>query len=244
MKYREYLPYPSLRDHIDAYWTLAHEEGEQLQQRILPDGCVDIILNPGEDCYTDSGNVKIENGKTVLVGSMTRFNLTSIPQGAFLTGIRFRPGGFLKFFRYGPLSAVTDRTVPLEPALGPDLNLLIKKGNDYLNSFFLSRYDAGNELLEPVLRDIVSVNGQVKVSQLAARHYITVKQMERKFAAQLGLTPKQFINIIRNRAALQAIRKKDAAATLLDIALDFGYYDQAHLSNEIRKFTGIPPVMH
>lgn len=243
MKYREFTPHPSLADHIDAYWTLTNYTGAA-QQRILPDGCVDIILNLGEDCYTDSGNVRIENGKTVLVGPMTRFNLTDIPSGVALTGIRFRPGGFLKFFRFSSLSSIRDNTIGLEPACSPDLHHLVKKGWPYLDAFFTSRYEQNNSSLDPVISDIRSLNGQVKIPQLAARHFISVKQLERKFSEQLGVTPKQFINIVRNRAALQAIRSKGHDTTMLDIAIGFGYYDHAHLSNEIKKFSGVPPLLH
>ncbi|MBO9635810.1 MAG: AraC family transcriptional regulator [Chitinophagaceae bacterium] len=232
-----------MADHIDAYWTLSHDAKAE-QQRILPDGCVDIILNLGEDCYTDSGNVKIENGKTVLVGPMTRFNLTDIPSGAALTGIRFRPGGFLNFFRFHPLSTIRDNTITLEPACSPDLNDLVNKGLPYLDAYFSSRQEQNRSVLGPIIDDIRALNGQVKIPQLAARHFISVKQLERKFSEQLGVTPKQFANIIRNRAALQAIRNKGEGTTMLDIAIGFGYYDQAHLSNEIKKFSGAAPVLH
>jgi len=77
------------------------------------------------------------------------------------------------------------------------------------------------------------------VEELARRHFITARQLERSFSYYIGVSPKEFINQERFRHALNAIRHRER--DLSDIALACGYYDQAHLSNEIRKYTGSTP---
>ena len=79
------------------------------------------------------------------------------------------------------------------------------------------------------------------MEDLTRRHFVTARQLERSFKYYTGVSPKEFINQERFRYALQAIRHKQPGQDLADVALACGYYDQAHLSNEIRRYTGEMP---
>ena len=57
----------------------------------------------------------------------------------------------------------------------------------------------------------------------------------------MGISPKAFINFIRYQFAIQNIRESYSAQSLEDISFDCGYYDYAHLSNEIKKYCGVSP---
>ncbi|WP_398358623.1 helix-turn-helix domain-containing protein [Sphingobacterium wenxiniae] len=65
--------------------------------------------------------------------------------------------------------------------------------------------------------------------------------MERNFKRFIGLSPKEYSNIIRFRNALNLIKKSNQNRSLLDIAFECGYYDHSHLANEIKRITGLPP---
>ena len=45
--YREITPHVALSPYIDAYWTVDGDNTACLPDKILPDACVDIILNTG-----------------------------------------------------------------------------------------------------------------------------------------------------------------------------------------------------
>ena len=47
--------------------------------------------------------------------------------------------------------------------------------------------------------------------------------------------------MLRFRARARAARIRDDGAPLGDVALDCGYYDQAHLNRDFRAFTGAAP---
>ncbi|WP_409994074.1 helix-turn-helix domain-containing protein [Sphingobacterium siyangense] len=55
------------------------------------------------------------------------------------------------------------------------------------------------------------------------------------------MSPKEYSNIIRFQRALSIIRNSDENKSLSDIAFECGYYDHAHLSNEIKRNTGMAP---
>lgn len=66
-----------------------------------------------------------------------------------------------------------------------------------------------------------------------------IRQLERNFKKHIGLSPKEYSNIIRFQNALSLIKNENRS--LLDIALECGYYDHSHLVNEIKRNTGFPP---
>ncbi|WP_449399491.1 helix-turn-helix domain-containing protein [Chryseobacterium wanjuense] len=59
----------------------------------------------------------------------------------------------------------------------------------------------------------------------------------------MGLSPKEYSNIIRFQNALSLIKNSKQNRSLLDIAFECGYYDHSHLSNEIRRNTGLSPSL-
>jgi AraC-like DNA-binding protein len=59
------------------------------------------------------------------------------------------------------------------------------------------------------------------------------------FAEQVGLTPKRFARVRRFQRVLPPIRE---GRELGDLALEHGFYDQAHMTREFRAFTGVSPT--
>jgi len=79
------------------------------------------------------------------------------------------------------------------------------------------------------------------VAELAKNNFIIVRQLERIFMQHVGIGPKAFINFVRYQFAIQNIRESYSAQSLVDISFDCGYYDHAHLANEIKKYCGVSP---
>ncbi|HSC36475.1 MAG TPA: helix-turn-helix transcriptional regulator, partial [Chitinophagaceae bacterium] len=83
--------------------------------------------------------------------------------------------------------------------------------------------------------------GQITVDALARKNHTTLRQLERSFHKHIGITPKEFINITRFQNAFLDITHNKKHKNLLDIAIEHGYYDHAHLTNDVRRYTGLPP---
>ncbi|MDO6434455.1 helix-turn-helix transcriptional regulator [Flavitalea sp. BT771] len=235
MAYTSLSPHPALASYIDAYWSVRGPVEGCTTSRILPDGCVDIIYNVGEDMAS------MKSGSAYLVGTMTRPFDSTVTPGTRLLGIRFKPAAFSAFYRFSSLHELTDDAIECEKGLAPALSTL-RDPVAGLNAFFLAKLSSPKHVLFPVLEDIHRHHGLVRVEELTKRHFITVRQLERSFKYHIGVSPKEFINQVRFRRALQVIRHKRPDVRLGDIAEACGYYDQAHLANEIRKYTGASPV--
>ena len=244
MSYRQFLPSPALAPYIDAYWTVTDKETAPVAEKIMPDGCVDIILNLGEEFQTD--DLLMKNRHSYLVGTMTRYKEIVHPAGVHLVGIRFKPAAFPFFYNFSSLHEITDKTVEFDKRSTPEINEYsgdIKDQIIDLDRFFSDKLSLSypKQSLSTIIADIKHIRGQITVDVLAKRHFISRRQLERHFRLYVGISPKEFINFIRYQSALERIRNNRAGNSLLDIAFECGYYDHAHLSNEIMKYTGAPP---
>lgn len=241
MTYSQSTPHPHLTNYIDAYWTAKGGGKGLATEKILPDGCVDLIFNLGDDCKTDNGNFTMQNNKVYLVGTMTRFKVTNFNPQTNLLGIRFRPAAFSSFYKFCSLDEITDMTIEFDKALSPDLQKPIENSSASLNHFFLNKLAIPKHNLLSIIDYIKNHKGQTDVQTLAKQHFTTTRQLERSFKVQLGISPKEFIKIVRFQFALELIQKNFYNQSLLDIAFQCGYYDHAHLTNEIKRFSGAVP---
>src|ERR1044072_4232898 len=96
MRYREIKPSPGLGQFVECFWTLESDPnaGPAKPERILPDGCVELILNFGNPFreLRDDGRQE-QQPMHFLVGQMTRPMLIASNGRIELIGIRFHPGG-------------------------------------------------------------------------------------------------------------------------------------------------------
>ena len=92
------------------------------------------------------------------------------------------------------------------------------------------------EALDALHRDF---SGAVRIGDLAQKTGLSWSQFQRRVSAMTGLTPRQLLTKARIEAAVEALRGTDAS--LGDIAVDCGFYDQAAFSRQFRAFTGLSP---
>jgi len=148
-----------------------------------------------------------------------------------------------QFYNNLPLAEITERTVELEKKLAPDTSKMKDLSLTELNAFFLKRLSPPKQDISGIVKFIKASRGQNTVDALAKKNHTTPRQLERSFHKYIGITPKEFINITRFQHAFADIILNKKTKSLLDIAIEHGYYDHAHLSNEIKRYTGLPPSL-
>jgi AraC-like DNA-binding protein len=252
MRYREIPPQPPLNRVVECFWTL---EGETVSEgakpeRILPDGCVELILNFGAEFSQHcDGEPKLQP-RNFLVGQMTGPIVIS-PTGAVqLLGIRFHPGGTFPFLRV-PQHEITDQIAEvgcLSSKLERDLmrvtaeSLLSEKiaAVETLLTNYLAN-DKHDSWLMTLAGRIVDSRGLVSVDQLANDAGVSSRQLERRFLREVGVGPKLLGRIIRFQQVFRAVEHRNAAWA--EIALECGYYDQAHLIRDFNQFAQQTPAV-
>ncbi|MAC94751.1 MAG: AraC family transcriptional regulator [Flavobacteriales bacterium] len=243
MEYIEIKPYKELEPFIHSYWELKGEELDRQWERIFPDGCVGLVMNLGASCLTDNGTVSMEFGKTYVVGAMTSFKDSFIDSNTHLLGVCLKAATFANFYNYAAQNELIDNTIEFEKPNSFNIDKILAKRSNYLNQYFLDRIKSKVIQLQSIINDIHSSNGKLSISELSKRNHISVRQLERKFKSQIGISPKEYSNIIRFQNALNIIKNSCEKRSLLDIAFECGYYDHSHLNNEIKRNTGLSPSL-
>jgi methylphosphotriester-DNA--protein-cysteine methyltransferase len=105
----------------------------------------------------------------------------------------------------------------------------------------LSQNIGVDEVVENASRMIVENMGLAAIERVTGALGVNERTLERRFQQKFGLSPKRFSRIIRFQNFLNAARTEHGRS-MLDTALSFGYYDQAHLIREFREFSGKTPV--
>jgi AraC-like DNA-binding protein len=92
---------------------------------------------------------------------------------------------------------------------------------------------------DPLVRAAVVALGRprVRVGAVAAELGVSARQLHRRVSDAVGYRPKMLARVLRFRR-LQAL----PPAPLIDLALDAGYADQAHMTAEVTYLAGLSPV--
>lgn len=82
-----------------------------------------------------------------------------------------------------------------------------------------------------------------RIDAAAANACLSPRHFERLFQQHVGLAPKTFAGILRFQHVLR-LRDAQPHWTWARVAQESGYYDQAHLITDFRRFSGSTPVWH
>lgn len=236
--YQEHQPSPRLRPWVECLWTSQTVQAVS-QGRVFPDGCVDIIY------FRETGSAQLR-----AVGAMTRVHTVDSPPDFLAVGVRFRPGAGKAFLGL-PLGETTDESIPLE-----DLwSVRARRWNERLSDCYsISELIAAVEsALEPpedimparqALFSLARNGGLWGPDELARQCGLSARHFRRVCVDETGLTPKRLSRILRFRRALSRIRSPHQNGGPIDyarLAVEGGYYDQAHLIRDFQEFAGATP---
>lgn len=254
MNYQTFKPHPDLASLISCYWILeVPAEADKEKQRIVPDGCIEMAFILGDDIkrYTSGNDFIIQPRAMILGQTIEPFYIE--PTGYVNTfAIRFYPYGFTNFVSV-PIKDLANKETPIELLFGEkvskELERKIIQGTDVkqrikiIEHFLLdklSEQSTIDKIVRSTIDALLSTNGSVSISTILKGDLSKRRQLERKFALQIGISPKQLGKVIRLQTALRMLLNKKRK-TLTSIAYESEYYDQAHFIKDFKEFTGTSP---
>jgi AraC-like DNA-binding protein len=224
--YLETSPGPTLERAVECRWLL--ETTRSLEHAVRPDGCLDIVYSR-------------ETGLRA-VGAMTSERRLALPAGSRTIGVRFRPGMARPFLRIPP-AELTEKTVALEDLWGPRARDLEGRLESELSVRTLAAALIAPPAPDPVKRAIeaiVEAHGEIDLDWVADQAGMSPRHFRRRCFEESGLGPKHLCRILRFRHACELAKARESGWA--GIAIDAGYFDQAHLIRDFREFTGRAPV--
>jgi AraC-like DNA-binding protein len=256
MQYKEFLPANSLHDYIKCYWLL-HSDCLQvtLQNKFPPLGCIDLLFQqtPALFFTTPSGNIQVQ---------LPRFLVTAQTLQAFdieLNGIVKIWGVRLQSYAAQSVLGIAIPLLrnciwPMQAVLGDAyLQMAVKLTEteeesaaiSLLNDFFYTqspKYRPLDYTIKETCQRIITGERNILIQDILATHSNTIRSVRDRFHKQVGLTPRHFTKIIALQKSLSLYRfSKAGIKSLTSLALETGYYDQAHFNKEFRLLTNMSP---
>ncbi|MFA5996041.1 MAG: helix-turn-helix domain-containing protein [Patescibacteria group bacterium] len=242
IKYTKSVSKGKLSQCIECFWELSAQATltKATTLSILPDGCADIVF--------DLSNK--HKAKALISGTMAKVSVIKLKPGANFFGIRFWPGKLFTLLN-APMKMFVKQDISLECML-PDTKAFISQvaaahifheriniAETYITAR-LGSCASEDQQLQAILKNIFMQQGHVAITALAKQQNITERQFRRLFERYIGLSPKTFARTIRFQYLLQELLKTKKTSSIWQ-ALQHGYYDQAHLINDLRLICNLSP---
>jgi AraC-like DNA-binding protein len=158
-------------------------------------------------------------------------------------GVKFLPGGCQPFLR-APAWTMTNRSVAAVQAFGAEVPVHADADAQIAatEAFLRERLPEPDPNVAFIGEAIATMVAQpsLTVGELAARHGVSTRKLQRLFRRYVGVSPKWVLQRFRLHEAAErvdAFGATEAAAT----ALELGYFDQAHFINDFRAGIGRSP---
>lgn len=246
MIYREQRPGPALAPFVSTLWYCEGYRGLHACEKVLPSGCVQIVINLAGENLTNfawcAGKLEKVFRQPALVGGVqTRALLIDTQDLRRLFGIVFRPGGAPAILGL-PAHELSEREVDFAEDTLRDRLLGARETEELFGiaeTWLRSRIGrglAGHPAVDWAVRHI-----ELPLAELVRQTGLSERRFREVFRAQVGVAPKLYQRIRRfRRVLLQAeeLGERDWA----QLALDCGYFDQAHLIHDFQAFSGIAPT--
>jgi AraC-like DNA-binding protein len=226
------------------------------RDRILPSGQSQLLINLGPPQYRiEPGppDVRVPFVDVWYSGLHQGPIDTEAPHGNALLGVAFAASGTFPWLgeRMAPLS---DLIVPLADVLGDGVLALRQRLLEtrrlearfrMAEKWLLARLDP-RRVVHPAVRwaadRIAAAGGRLSIEGLAVETGFTRRHLGNLFLQQVGLSPKALARVHRFRRALATLGRGDGRIPWSALAEQCGFYDQAHLGNEFRRFSGFTPT--
>jgi AraC-like DNA-binding protein len=192
-----------------------------------------------------------ENGSSVVSGVQTQKFSRVLEGQSRVFGVKFRAGGFRPFLG-AAVASLANRVVPARRIFGKEIEpleeLLLSPASDGMkidaaNAFFLDRMprfdpmiSLAGRLVERVFQDT-----EIKTVHDLARHAAMGKRsLQRLFREYVGASPKWVIRRYRLHEAIEQFNS-GRRCNWSELAVELGYFDQAHLINDFKSLVGYSP---
>jgi AraC-like DNA-binding protein len=250
-------PGPPLRGLVTAITYRAGEQPRTSVEKILPGPRTGLWVNLNRDAFRsigDDGRIRRVPGAMV-AGPAGRATVVEFEEGHAHVSVTFALGAARRFLA-PPLALLRDELVGLEDVCGrsgawlreqlleaatPEDALAVMEGF-LLRQMTLVSGMAGVSGADPaVMAAAGALSRGIPVGEAADGLGLLPRTLRRRFAAQVGLTPKRFSRIQR----LQRLVRDLDGQTQVDwaaMAARHGYADQPHLAGEFRKLAGVTPA--
>lgn len=237
-RHTRYAPSAALASRVQHFWIETWDwDGATPQQReVLPHPCVHLAFVPGRS--------------RILGVQLGRFARELTGRGC-IVGVKFRPGAFYPFLGR-PVATIANASLPLQEVLAgggdAEREVFACSGDiamiDAVARFLaalLPREDPAAGMACAIVEAVAADKRITRVEHILARWRMGERTLQRLFTRYVGASASWVIKRYRVYEALQRLHSSEYPHWA-HLALELGYFDQAHFINDFRKLVGCTPV--
>ena len=252
-----YIPRPPLSAFIEFFWLYEGDIPLHNKERRLPDGAASLIISLRNEhirIYDWHAPSRFHDcGGIVMSGARSELALIDTGCQEEILGVQFRAGGAFPFLAL-PANDLHNEIVSLDMLWGEaaiDLReqLLVARTREMrfqiLEQFLLARLDGQSAIIHPAaafaLKEFQTISYGYNVRQVSEQIGISQTRFIQVFREAVGLTPKQYCRVLRFQEVLRMMERGVSVGSYAELALNCGYYDQAHFIHDFQAFAGLTP---
>jgi AraC-like DNA-binding protein len=252
MQYSRHSPGRPLSEFVECFWYSNEAPGTHSKERLMPNGESSIVFNLRDDpvhIYDAQGIQRYTSyGCGLLIGARSESFVIDRCCTECVIGVQFRPGGAFPFFRM-PASEAENASLDLEdlwPGKASEIRERLLGAGSAESMFTVLERCLLEQLVRPLelhqgVEYAVRQFGQgARVAAVTEQIGLSSRRFIELFRRQVGLAPKLFCRVRRFQRLLRAIHQRNDI-DWVQVALECGYYDQAHFIHDFQVFSGLTP---
>lgn len=255
MHFSSRAPVPPLDTCVERLWLLIDAPSHS-KERIAPGGTIDLVINLHENELRIYDAAKPDRGErfsgSVVSGTHCGPFVIDPRERVSVMGVHFKPGGAFPFLGT-PANELADAHVDLEALWGTsaiELRERLCETKTPSERFDLLEDALVAHLFRPLERHYAvqfaldafgRTDSILSVRDVARDAGLSQRRFSQLFAREIGMSPKLFCRVRRFRQALETVRQV-AVPNWARVAVDCGYYDQAHLIHDFQSFSNLSPA--
>jgi AraC-like DNA-binding protein len=244
-------PKGPLASYVEKLWYCDGRGVVHRKMRVLPTRTFQLVISLSDGPLRGPGGPRGElgtNGRSLVVGVRSHFNVIDTATLRSAMGVVFRPGGARSFFD-ASAEVFLNESIPLEliwGAVANDLCDRLREATTAAEKFHILEaalqlrmdkriglhaaveFALGEFARMPHIRSVVGVARDAGLSR---------RRFAQLFREQVGITPKLYCRLRRFQDVVKQI-PLGMPVNWASVALAGGYCDQAHMANEFRNFSG------
>jgi AraC-like DNA-binding protein len=246
-------PHARLRRHVLVIEGYSERMAAPVVERHPAPAFVPLILNFGspyrliDPAHPDR---PVEHRSSFVSGLGDSYAITESSGDALCVQVNLTPLAARRFLGV-PMDELANRVVPLADVLGPEVDRLeeqLFEAREWesrlslVEAFLAARLD-GDPPRPDVARAwqrLEETDGGIRIESLAAELRCSRRHLAAQFREHVGVPPKTVARIMRFNRLVRLLSRQPKTGWA-DLAQRCGYYDQAHLSRDVRQLAGLAP---
>jgi len=242
-------PEDGLSPFVQGLWSasLNSSNKNSMSRWLQGDACSSVLFNLHSNIII---NDVVYTDNVILLPVNKEARLLTLPSGCQLAGIHFQPGISYGIFEQQPATPIvinesTIKQYKLASAFLSIAKILAKISNHTkrvktLKRWVIAEIDFSKVITKQLLQSMSVINIAQQVPTKINDAPLSQRQIERQFQKRMGMTPKQYLRVLRVKRTLAAL-KQHPENNLVSLALDNGFSDQAHMTRECKQIAKITP---